>query len=61
MELVTADDGGEVVVYECPECGYQEEARIPPREDEFEEIQPLDPSTLLDDEEDEEPAEDEPE
>lgn len=28
MELITADDVGEVLVYECPECGSQEEMRI---------------------------------
>lgn len=28
MELITADDVGEVLVYECPECGSQEEIRI---------------------------------
>ncbi|HEV2357872.1 MAG TPA: hypothetical protein VGZ23_09725 [bacterium] len=28
MELITADDVGEVLVYECPECGSQQELRI---------------------------------
>lgn len=28
MELITTDDVGEVLVYECPECGSQEEIRI---------------------------------
>jgi len=28
MELITADDVGEVLVYECPECGSQQEIRI---------------------------------
>lgn len=28
MELITTDDVGEVLVYECPECGSQEETRI---------------------------------
>ena len=28
MELITADDVGEVLVYECPECGSQHELRI---------------------------------
>lgn len=32
MELLTADDDGEVVVYECPDCGSQVEA--PVRDDE---------------------------
>lgn len=40
MELITADDVGEILVYECPECGYQEEIRVeheddvPPEDDE---------------------------
>jgi transcription elongation factor Elf1 len=34
MELITADDGGEVLVYECPECGSQEEMRIETESDE---------------------------
>jgi Zn ribbon nucleic-acid-binding protein len=28
MELVTTDDEGEIVVYECPDCGFQSEQRI---------------------------------
>lgn len=28
MELITTDEVGEVLVYECPECGSQEETRI---------------------------------
>lgn len=28
MELLTADDDGEIVVYECPDCGSQIEARV---------------------------------
>ncbi len=28
MELITSDDVGEILVYECPECGYQEETRV---------------------------------
>ena len=28
MELITADDVGEVLLYECPVCGSQEETRI---------------------------------
>lgn len=28
MELITSDDVGEVVVYECAECGYQQETRV---------------------------------
>ena len=33
MELITADDVGEVLVYECPECGSQEEIRIESEDD----------------------------
>ncbi len=33
MELVTADDVGEILVYECPECGYQDETRIETEEE----------------------------
>jgi hypothetical protein len=28
MELLTTDDDGEVVVYECPDCGFQVENRV---------------------------------
>jgi DNA-directed RNA polymerase subunit M/transcription elongation factor TFIIS len=28
MELVTTDDEGEIVVYECPDCGFQSEQRV---------------------------------
>ena len=28
MELITSDEVGEILVYECPECGYQEETRV---------------------------------
>ena len=34
MELITADEVGEVLVYECPECGSQEETRIENETDE---------------------------
>jgi len=63
MELVTADDVGEIVVYECPECGYQEETRIEREDDDLEEPQPLDVSALLDedDADGEPPMPDEPE
>ncbi len=62
MELVTADDVGEIVVYECPECGYQEETRIDREDDDLDEPQPLDASLALDDDADDEPlASDEPE
>ena len=39
MELVTADEVGEILVYECPECGYQEETRVVPEYGEFDELQ----------------------
>ena len=32
MELLTADDDGEIVVYECPDCGSQIEAAVHPDE-----------------------------
>lgn len=59
MELLTADDDGEIVVYECPDCGNQIEAPVhddepeddqdsatPPDADEaaFEGFEPDDPS-----------------
>jgi DNA-directed RNA polymerase subunit RPC12/RpoP len=60
MELLTADDDGEIVVYECPDCGSQIEAAVhqdesegddhasgaPPDADEaqFEELEPDDAS-----------------
>ena len=28
MELLTTDDEGEIVVYECPDCGFQVEDRV---------------------------------
>ena len=28
MELITADDVGEIFIYECPECGHQDETRV---------------------------------
>jgi DNA-directed RNA polymerase subunit RPC12/RpoP len=34
MELITVDDGGEVVIYECPECGHQVELRLEDENDE---------------------------
>jgi Zn ribbon nucleic-acid-binding protein len=33
MELITSDVVGEVLVYECAECGYQEEIRVERDED----------------------------
>jgi hypothetical protein len=59
MELLTADDDGEIVVYECPDCGSQIETPVhddeseddqdsapPPDADEaeFEILEPDDPS-----------------
>jgi len=64
MELVTADDVGEILVYECPECGYQEETRVVPEYGEFDELQPIDAPALLDEDDelpDDPAAEDEPE
>jgi DNA-directed RNA polymerase subunit M/transcription elongation factor TFIIS len=59
MELITADDVGEVVVYECPECGYQEETRV--ERDELDEPHFPDPADLPDDEGDVEVDQLEPE
>ena len=28
MELLTTDDDGEIVVYECPDCGFQVENQV---------------------------------
>jgi Zn ribbon nucleic-acid-binding protein len=28
MELITTDDDGEIVVYECPDCGFQAEHQV---------------------------------
>ncbi|HTD47446.1 MAG TPA: hypothetical protein VK881_09285 [bacterium] len=39
MELLTADEGGEVVIYECPECGYQIEAPVESEDEEPEDRQ----------------------
>jgi len=50
MELITADDVGEIVVYECPECGYQEETRIE-NEDELDEFRFPGPADLQDEDE----------
>jgi len=48
MELITADDAGEILVYECPECGYQEETRVPADDaDDLDEPQPADVADLL--------------
>ena len=33
MELLTVDDGGETVIYECPECGHQIEIQVDTEED----------------------------
>jgi hypothetical protein len=50
MELITADDVGEILVYECPECGCQEETRIE-QDDEALDGQPAPfPADLPDDE-----------
>ncbi len=59
MELITADDVGEILVYECPECGYQEETRVE-REDELDDVPSPGPADLPeDDEETDQPEPDE--
>ncbi len=58
MEVVTADVRGEIVVYECPECGYQEETLIEREDDDADEPEPLDVPALDEDygdDEDEDP------
>jgi hypothetical protein len=50
MELITADDVGEVLVYECPECGSQEETRIVSETEEEGAGLALGPDPLPDDE-----------
>ena len=58
MDLITADDVGEILVYECPECGYQEETRVASEDDDLDESQPVDVAELLaDDEADDDLAE----
>ena len=57
MELLTADEGGEVVIYECPECGYQVETPVESEDDEHEDRQEPEgedeiPAELLEPEED---------
>jgi len=57
MELLTADEGGEVVIYECPECGYQIEAPVESEDEEPEDRQEPEgedeiPAELLEPEED---------
>ncbi len=39
MELLTADEGGEIVIYECPECGYQVEVPVVSEDDEADDRQ----------------------
>lgn len=50
MELITADDVGEVLVYECPECGSQEETRIESETEEESDGLALGPDAWPDDE-----------
>ena len=41
-----SDDVGEILVYECPECGYQEEIRVEPDEaslSDDDDVESLDP------------------
>jgi rubredoxin len=49
MELITADDVGEVLVYECPECGSQEETRIESDAEDDDAAPPLGPEAWVDD------------
>lgn len=58
MELITTDDVGEILVYECPECGYQEETRV--ERDGFDEPHFPDPMDLLGDEDEVEIDQSEP-
>jgi DNA-directed RNA polymerase subunit M/transcription elongation factor TFIIS len=51
MELITSDDVGEILVYECPECGYQEETRVESEDTGLDEAQFPDSSELPKDEE----------
>lgn len=41
MELITADDVGEILIYECPDCGHQQETRVETEDDETEDLPPL--------------------
>jgi DNA-directed RNA polymerase subunit M/transcription elongation factor TFIIS len=50
MELITADDVGEILVYECPECGYQEETRVEREDEGLDELPPPGSADLPDDE-----------
>jgi rubredoxin len=50
MELITADDVGEVLVYECPECGSQEEIRVENESEDDETGALLGPDVWLDEE-----------
>ncbi len=58
MELITADVVGEILVYECPECGYQAETRVESEEESDDAVFPG-PADLLD-EDDTEPDQLEP-
>jgi transcription elongation factor Elf1 len=52
MELITADDGGEILVYECPECGSQEETRIENETEDEDAAPALGPDALLEEDPD---------
>jgi len=52
MELITADDVGEVLVYECPECGSQQETRIEKDTDDEDAGPALAPDAWVDDDAD---------
>jgi uncharacterized Zn finger protein len=49
MELITADDVGEVLVYECPECGSQEETRVESEDEDGDAATLLGPDIWIDD------------
>ena len=51
MELITSDEVGEILVYECPECGYQEETRVESEDAELGDPQFPEPSELTSGEE----------
>jgi DNA-directed RNA polymerase subunit M/transcription elongation factor TFIIS len=51
MELITSDDVGEILVYECPECGYQEETRVESEDTGLDDAQLPEPSERAADEE----------
>jgi Zn ribbon nucleic-acid-binding protein len=53
MELLTTDDDGEVLLYECADCGYQVEMPADGEEDSLDDER--EPDELLPDAEEDEP------